>query len=186
MDSLVPKMRLRLEGSPQDREQLRLTPPPTRGWPRNQPLVRQSPDSKPPTWGQIKKLMAMATMVNSSLGIAGNPAATLLMAFVIITTQLSVAQGDTHWTFMPNSPSCHLVEPPCIYLYRWYGTHWRSFFRTFGASIYNFTGKAHLMGTWVWSKQYSRLMAIKIMLFLQLILQKLSWMTSRLSIHLTW
>jgi hypothetical protein len=51
MDSLVPKMRRpRLEDSPWDREPLRLTPPLTRGWPRKQPLARQTRDSEPPTW----------------------------------------------------------------------------------------------------------------------------------------
>jgi hypothetical protein len=63
MDPLVLKMRrLSLEDSLQDRELLRLTPPFTRGRPRKWLLARQMQDSEPPTWGQIKKRMDMATM----------------------------------------------------------------------------------------------------------------------------
>jgi hypothetical protein len=88
MDTLIPKMRrLRLEDLPQDKEPLRLTPPLTRKWPRKLVLARQTQDSKPPTWGQIKKLMDMVTMVTCSLRMAGNPTATLLVALVIITIQ---------------------------------------------------------------------------------------------------
>jgi hypothetical protein len=55
---LVLKMRrLRLEDSPWDRELLRQTPQLTRRQSRKWPLVRQTQDSEPPTWGQIKKLM---------------------------------------------------------------------------------------------------------------------------------
>jgi hypothetical protein len=101
MDHLVLKMRsLSLEDSPQDKELLRLTPPLTRGWPRKWPLERQMWDSEPPISGQIKKLMDMATMVTSSLGMAGIPTATLLAVLVIITIQMGVIQGDTYWTIM--------------------------------------------------------------------------------------
>jgi hypothetical protein len=71
--------------------------------------VRQTGDSKPPTWGQIKKLMDMAMMVTGSLGMAGNPTATLLMALVIITIQVGVVQGHAYWTFMPNLPVVHPI-----------------------------------------------------------------------------
>jgi hypothetical protein len=66
-------------------------------------------DSKPPTWGQIKKLMDMVTMVTSSLGMAGNPMGTLLETLVIITIQVGVAQGDAYWTFLPNLPMVHAI-----------------------------------------------------------------------------
>jgi hypothetical protein len=60
MDPLVLKMRrLSLEDSPRNRELLRLTPPPTRGQPRKWPLVRQTQDSEPSTWDQIKTLIDM-------------------------------------------------------------------------------------------------------------------------------
>jgi hypothetical protein len=49
VDPLVPKMRLRLEDSPRDREPLRLTSPLTRRWPRKGLLARQMQDSEPPT-----------------------------------------------------------------------------------------------------------------------------------------
>jgi hypothetical protein len=39
----------------------------------------------PPTWNQIKQLMDMAMMVTSILGMACNPAVTLLVALIIIT-----------------------------------------------------------------------------------------------------
>jgi hypothetical protein len=74
--------------------------------------------SEPPTWGQIKKLVDMVTIVIGSLGMAGNPTATLLVTSVIITIQVDIVQGEAYWTFMSNSPSYHLVEPPCIYLYQ--------------------------------------------------------------------
>jgi hypothetical protein len=110
VDPLVPKMRrLRLEDSPRDRELLRLIPPLTRGRPRRRPPVRQTWDTQPPTWGLIKKLMDMMTMVTSNLGMAGNPTATLLAALVIITIQVGVVQGDAHWTFMPSLPMVHLI-----------------------------------------------------------------------------
>jgi hypothetical protein len=110
MDPLVPKMRrLRLEDSALDREPLRLTPPLTRGQPRRWLLVRQTQDSEPPTWGQIKKLMDIAMMVTSSLRMVGNPTATLLAALVIITIQVGVVQGDAYWTFMPNLPLVHPI-----------------------------------------------------------------------------
>jgi hypothetical protein len=53
-----------------------------------------------------------------------------------------------------------------------------------------FTGKAHLMGTYTVDLQLLRqqllaMQRLTIMSFLQLILQKLSWMNSRGSIHLT-
>jgi hypothetical protein len=110
MDPLVLKMRrLRLEDSPQDRELLRLTPQLTRGQPRKWPLARQMQDSESPTWGQIKILMDMVTMVTSSLGMTGNPTATLLAPLVIITIQVGVVQGDAYWTFMPNLPMVHAM-----------------------------------------------------------------------------
>jgi hypothetical protein len=49
--------------------------------------------------------MDMAMMVNGILGMAGNPATTLLAALVIITIQVGIIQGNAHWTFMPNSAS---------------------------------------------------------------------------------
>jgi hypothetical protein len=101
--------RLRLQDLPQDREQLRLTPPSTRGQPRKQLLVRQTQDSDPPTWVQIKKLMDMATMVISSLWIAGNPTATLLEVLVIVIIQVGVVQGGAYWTFMPSLPMVHPI-----------------------------------------------------------------------------
>jgi hypothetical protein len=55
-----------------------------------------------------KKLLDMATMVTGSLGMAGNPPATLLAALVIITIQVGVVQGNAYWTFMSNSPWCIL------------------------------------------------------------------------------
>jgi hypothetical protein len=110
MDPLVPKMRrLSLEDSPQDRKPLRLTPPPTRGQPKKWLLVRQTQDNEPPTWGQIKKLMDMAMMVTGSLGMTGNPTATLLVALVIIIIQVGVVRGDAYWTFMPNLPMVHPI-----------------------------------------------------------------------------
>jgi hypothetical protein len=94
-DSLIPKMRkVRLEDSPWDKEPLKLTPPSTIGWPRKWPMVRQTWDSEPPTWGQIKKQMDMATMITGSLEMAGSPTATLLVVLVIITIQLGVVQGN--------------------------------------------------------------------------------------------
>jgi hypothetical protein len=72
-------------------------------------LVRQTRDSESPTWGQIEKLMDTAMMVTSSLGMAGNPSATLLAALVIITIQVDVVQGDAYWTFMPNPPVVHPI-----------------------------------------------------------------------------
>jgi hypothetical protein len=103
MDPLILKMRrLSLEDSPQDREPLRLTPPLIRGRPRKWPLPRQMQDSEPPTWGQIKKLIDMATMVNGTLGMAGNPTATLLVALVIITIQVGVLD-------FPNLPMVHPI-----------------------------------------------------------------------------
>jgi hypothetical protein len=66
-------------------------------------------DSEPPTWGQIKKLMDMVTMVTGSLSIAGNPTATFLVALVIITIQVGVFQGDEHWTFMLGPPMIHTI-----------------------------------------------------------------------------
>jgi hypothetical protein len=126
-DPLVPKMRrLRLEDSPAlGQGALRLTLPLTRGWPRKWPLVREMWDSEPPTWGQIKKLMDMVMTVTSSLGMAENPIATLLVALVIITIQLSIVQGG--WCILDfhaqpvNGASYHLAEPPYTYLYQWYG-----------------------------------------------------------------
>jgi hypothetical protein len=77
MDTLVLKMRkLRLKDLPGYKELLRLTPPLTRGQPRKGMLVRQMQDSKPPTWSQIKKLMDVAMIITSSLGMAGNPTVT--------------------------------------------------------------------------------------------------------------
>jgi hypothetical protein len=82
MDPLVLKMKkLNLKDLPWDRKQLRLTPPLTRGWSRKWPMTRQTQDSEPPTWGQIKKLMDMPMMVTSSLGMTGNTTATLLVAW---------------------------------------------------------------------------------------------------------
>jgi hypothetical protein len=66
--------RLRLEDSPQDREPLRLIPLLTRGQPRRRLPARQTQNIEPPTWGQMKKLMEMTTMVTGNLGMAGNPA----------------------------------------------------------------------------------------------------------------
>jgi hypothetical protein len=110
MDPLVPKMRrLRLEDFLRDREPLRLTPLLTRRQPRQRPLVRKTQDSEPPTWGQNEKLMDMVTMVTGSLGMAGNPTATLLVALVIITIQVGVVQGAAYWTFTPNPPMVHPV-----------------------------------------------------------------------------
>jgi hypothetical protein len=106
MDPLIPKMR---KLRPQDRKPLKLTPQLTGGWSRKWPLVRQKQDSEPPTWGQIKKLMDMATMVTSSLGMAGNSTATLLAALVIITMQVCAVQGNAHWTFMPDLPMVHPI-----------------------------------------------------------------------------
>jgi hypothetical protein len=74
MDPLVPKMRrLSLEDSPWDREPLRLTPPLTTGRTRKRLMARQTRDSEPPIWGQIKKLIDKVTMVISSLGWLGIP-----------------------------------------------------------------------------------------------------------------
>jgi hypothetical protein len=110
MYPLVLKMRrLTLEDSPQDRELLRLIPPQTRGQPRRWPPVRQTQDSEPPTWGQIKKLMDMAMMVASNLGMAGNLTVTLLVTLVIITMQVSAVQGDAYWTFMPTLSMVHPI-----------------------------------------------------------------------------
>jgi hypothetical protein len=110
MDSLVLKMRrLRLKDFPWDREPLRLISPAIRGQPRKWQLVRQMQDSEPPTWSQIETLMDMVMMVTSSLGMAGNPTATLLAALVIITIQVGVVQGDAYWTFMPNLPMVHAM-----------------------------------------------------------------------------
>jgi hypothetical protein len=110
MDPLVPKMRrLRLEDSPWDRELLRLTLPLSRWWSRKWLLVRQTWDSEPPNWSQIKKLMDMVTMVTSSLGMTGNPTATLLAALFIITIQMSVVQGNAYWTLMSSLPMVHPI-----------------------------------------------------------------------------
>jgi hypothetical protein len=110
IDPLVPKMRrLRLEDFPQDRELLWLAPQLTRRWSRKQLLARQTQDSEPPTWGQIKQLMDMVMMVIDSLGMAGNPTTTLLEAFVIITIQVGVVQHNEYWTFMPNLPTVHPI-----------------------------------------------------------------------------
>jgi hypothetical protein len=103
------KRRLRLKDSPWDKEKLRLTPLLTRGQPRKWPLARQTLNSEPPIWGQIKKLMDMAMMITGSLGMAGNPTATLLVAFVIMTIQVGVVQGDAYWNFMPNLPIVHPI-----------------------------------------------------------------------------
>jgi hypothetical protein len=86
IEPLVLKMRrLKLEDSPLGRELLKLTPQPI-GWqPRKRLLARQTQNSEPPTWDQIKKLMDIVMTVTGSLGIAGNPTATLLVALVIIT-----------------------------------------------------------------------------------------------------
>jgi hypothetical protein len=51
----------------------------------------------------------MVTMVTSSLRMAGNHTATLLVALVIITIQVGVVQGDAYWTFMPNLPMVHPI-----------------------------------------------------------------------------
>jgi hypothetical protein len=83
--------RLRLEDSPWDREPLRLIPPLTRGL-----LARQTWNSEPPTWGQIKELMDMIMMVTSNLGMAGNPTSTLLAVLAIITIQVGAVQGDAY------------------------------------------------------------------------------------------
>jgi hypothetical protein len=53
-------------------------------------------DSEPPTWGQIKKLMDMVTMVTSSLGMAENPTVTLLVTLVMITIQVGVVQSNAY------------------------------------------------------------------------------------------
>jgi hypothetical protein len=65
--------------------------------------------NEPPTWGQIKKLMNMAMMVTGSLGMAGDPTATLLAALIIITIQEGAVQGNAYWTFMPNLPMVHPI-----------------------------------------------------------------------------
>jgi hypothetical protein len=110
MDPLVPKMRrLRLEDFPWDMEPLRLIPPLTRGWPRRRPLARQTWNSKPPTWGQIKRPMDMVIMVAHNVGMTGNPVATLLAALVIIIIRVGAVQGDAYWTFMSKPPVVHPV-----------------------------------------------------------------------------
>jgi hypothetical protein len=81
----------------------------TRGWPRKWLLARQTWDSDPPTWCQIKKLMDMAMMVTSNLRMAGNSTATLLAALVIITIQVCAVQSYAHWTFMPDLPMVHPI-----------------------------------------------------------------------------
>jgi predicted RND superfamily exporter protein len=61
------------------------------------------------TWGQIKELMDMMTMVTSNMGMARNPTATLLVALVIITIQMGASQRDAHWTIMPKLPMVHPI-----------------------------------------------------------------------------
>jgi hypothetical protein len=48
-------------------------------------------------------------MVTNSLGMAGNPIVTLLVALVIITIQVGVVQGNAYWTFMSNLPIMHPI-----------------------------------------------------------------------------
>jgi hypothetical protein len=67
--------------------------------------VRQTPT----ILGQIEKLIVKVMMLTGSLGIAGNPTATLMVALVIITIQVGVVQGDAYWTFMPNLPMVHPI-----------------------------------------------------------------------------
>jgi hypothetical protein len=76
---------------------------------KKQPLAKQMQDSEPPMWSQIKKLMDMVMIVTSSLGMSGNPTATLLAALVIITIQVGFVQGNAYWTFMPNPPMVHPI-----------------------------------------------------------------------------
>jgi hypothetical protein len=110
-------------------------------------------NSEPPTWDQMKKLMDRATMVTSRLGMAGNPTATLLVALVIIIIQVSVVQGHTYWTFMPNSPMVHPItwksHPVAIFANDTVHTGGHSSGHLVPQySDYNFMGKAHLMGAW--------------------------------------
>jgi hypothetical protein len=65
-------------------------------------------NSKPPTWGQIKKQMDMM-MVTDNLEMAGNPTATLLVALAIITIQVGDVWDDAYWTFMPSPPVVHPI-----------------------------------------------------------------------------
>jgi predicted ABC-type sugar transport system permease subunit len=46
--------------------------------------------------------MDIVMMVTGSLGMVGNPTATLLGALVISTIQVGIVQGDAYWTF----PTC--------------------------------------------------------------------------------
>jgi hypothetical protein len=68
--------------------------------------------SEPPTWGQIKKLMDMAMMITCSLGIAGNPTATLQYRWVLSRAMYTGLSCPSHqWCILS------LSEPPCICLY---------------------------------------------------------------------
>jgi hypothetical protein len=82
-----------MEDFPWDREPLRLIPPPTRGQPRKWLLARQTQNTEPSTWGQIKRLMDMAMMVTGNLGMAGNPTATLPAVLITITIHLGACTG---------------------------------------------------------------------------------------------
>jgi hypothetical protein len=67
--------------------------------------VRQTPT----ILGQIEKLIVKVMMLTGSLGIAGNPTATLMVALVIITIQVGVVQSDAYWTFKPILPIMHPI-----------------------------------------------------------------------------
>jgi hypothetical protein len=101
----------------------------------------------------MKKLIDMMTTVTSNLGMTGNPTATLLVALVIITIQMSVVQGDAYWTFTPNSPVVHPItwksHPVAIFANDTVHTGGHSSGHLVPQySDYSFTGKAHLMGAW--------------------------------------
>jgi hypothetical protein len=93
-------------------------------------------------------------------------------------------------------PSTWQSHPVCIFTTNmvYIGRH-SSGYLVPQCSDYNFTGKDHLMGAWEQSydtenfqqlrQQILAMQKLMIVLFLQLMLQKLSWMNSRVSIHLT-